>query len=369
MRTIHTVVALSLLAGTLESAMALPRFASATGAKCQACHVNPTGGGMRQSFGLQYGREKLPVPEWSSGLELTDITTLVTNYLGFGADFRTLYFVRQQPDAAAANQFWQMEGNLYVNFRPANKVNIYLSKGLYSGFEIFGLLNVLPSNGHVKIGKFVPGFGLKLDDHTVYVRTMTGFSPTDGRTELTGVEAGIAPGRFTVLGGFYNSADGLGLASSYKAYLVRLQGAFPLSDEMGLAAGVNLFGGKNLFGKRALDVPLQTYYGGFASFRYGRFSVQGELDLLQAKTSTTVQSLVAYAECNYLVTQGVTLKAAYDFYDRDTDLKTGKNVRYSLGVDVFPLPGVEALPIYRLTRDDAVGKNMSEFNLVLHFFI
>jgi len=45
--------------------LALPRFAARTGAKCQSCHVDPTGGEMRQAFGVQYGRDQLPVPEWS----------------------------------------------------------------------------------------------------------------------------------------------------------------------------------------------------------------------------------------------------------------------------------------------------------------
>ena len=42
----------------------LPRFASRTGAKCQSCHVDPSGGEMRQAFGVQYGRDDLPVPAW-----------------------------------------------------------------------------------------------------------------------------------------------------------------------------------------------------------------------------------------------------------------------------------------------------------------
>jgi hypothetical protein len=171
---------------------ALPRFAALTGAKCQSCHVNPSGGGMRQPFGVQYGRETLPVPTWSEELGLDDFSTRLTEFVSIGADFRTLYFIQQNPDTGtppqavkATNAFWQMQGNVYMNFRLAKKVNIYVDKELYSGFEIFGLLNVLPGNGHIKVGKFVPNFGLKLDDHRAYVKTYTGFRADWSRSRVS----------------------------------------------------------------------------------------------------------------------------------------------------------------------------------------
>ncbi|MEK9138846.1 MAG: hypothetical protein AAB393_17130, partial [Bacteroidota bacterium] len=180
---------------------ALPRFASRTGAKCQSCHVNPSGGGMRQTFGVQYGRETLPVPTWSDEFDLEDFSTKLTDFISIGADFRTVYFYQQNPDTGTppksvkgANAFWQMQGDVYVNYKLAKKVSIYLDKGIYSGFEIFGVLNILPGNGYIKVGKFVPNYGLKMDDHRIYTRQFTGFSTELGRPELTGAEVGFLPG-------------------------------------------------------------------------------------------------------------------------------------------------------------------------------
>ncbi|HCV42321.1 MAG TPA: hypothetical protein DGH68_02470, partial [Bacteroidetes bacterium] len=202
-------IAVLFLLGLLAAlpAFALPRFAALTGAKCQSCHINPSGGGMRQAFGVQYGRETLPVPTWSEELGLDDFSTKLTDFVSIGADFRTLYFMQQNPDTGTppqsvkgSNAFWQMQGDIYMNFRLAKKVNIYLDKGLYSGFEIFGLLNILPGNGYVKVGKFTPNYGLKLDDHRAYVKTYTGFSAEAGRPELTGAEVGFQPGPFSITG-------------------------------------------------------------------------------------------------------------------------------------------------------------------------
>ena len=46
----------------LSIAYALPRFAIANGASCIACHVNPTGSGMRNSHGNEIvALEELPL--------------------------------------------------------------------------------------------------------------------------------------------------------------------------------------------------------------------------------------------------------------------------------------------------------------------
>ena len=132
------------------------------------------------------GREELPVPEWSESLALEDFTTKLSETVSIGADIRTLYYYQQIPDTGAVttpanrNAFWQMQGDVYMNFRLAQKVHVYLDKGLYSGFEVFGVLGILPGNGYIKVGKFVPNYGLKTDDHRAFVRQYTGFSPEFG---------------------------------------------------------------------------------------------------------------------------------------------------------------------------------------------
>jgi hypothetical protein len=82
---------LLLIAAISNGASALPRFASRTGSKCQSCHVDPSGGEMRQTFGVQYGRDRLPVPGWGGDSPAEDFSNIVANVLGVGADFRMLY--------------------------------------------------------------------------------------------------------------------------------------------------------------------------------------------------------------------------------------------------------------------------------------
>jgi hypothetical protein len=348
---------------------ALPRFSARTGMKCQSCHVDPSGGGMRQAFGAQYGREELPVPEWSEGLETEDVTTFLTNALGVGADFRTLYMVRQIPDstgtsAHSENSFWQMQGDLYLNFRITKKVALYLKKGLYSGFEAFGLLRVLPLNGHVKVGKFIPNYGLKMDDHTTFIRTWTGFSPATGRPELTGVEAGVSPGPAQITAGVFNATDAFGGGDSRKAFLGRAEGLFSLGKEVSLSVGANVFR------RETQDGGTQTLYGSFGAFSAGDLTFLGEVDMIRSTVaSKTVSGVVGFGEVDYMITPGVDLKAMYDFYDPDLDLKSGSVSRYSFGFEFFPLSGVEVRPLYRIVVEDPRDVKDNEFHVLFHVYL
>jgi hypothetical protein len=358
----------ALLAG-FGVAHALPRFSALTGAKCQSCHVNPSGGGMRNAFGSQFGRQELPVPEWSEETGLEDLTKLLPSFLGIGADFRTLYLVRQVPDssngvAKVVDEFWQMQGDIYFNFRISKKVNLYFKKGIYSGFEAFGLLRVLPLSGQIKIGKFVPNYGLRLDDHTAFIRTYTGFSPEAGRPELTGLEASVMPGPLTIAAGIYNAADGFGgTGSSAKAYLGRAEGIFDLGESKSIGVGVNYF-------RRNHTTETTTLYGCLGSVGLGRFTLVGEGDLMKVESSLGSRTgVLLYGEATYGVIDGLDLKVAYDFYDPDKEYKTGYTSRYSFGAAFFPLSGVEVMPVYRVIVEDPSDVKNNEFHFLFHIYL
>lgn len=345
-----------------QTVTALPRFASRSGAKCQSCHVNPSGGGMRSPFGSQYGRDELPVPTWSEDLGLDDFSTQLTDFVSIGADVRTLFFYVKD-SASNSNAFWQMQGDVYMNFQLAKKVNIYIDKGLYSGFEVFGLLNILPANGHIKVGKFTPNYGMKVDDHTVFVRQELGFSQERGRPELTGAEVGFSPGPVTVMGGVYNAADGFGSGvGNNKALLGRVDAIFPLAQKLHLGLGGNVF-------RKETGGVKTTLFGGMGSLSYQQFTVLGEVDLARRETGASrVDGLVVYAEAGAMVVPGVDLKVAYDFYDPDKDNQTGSVSRYSFGVEFFPISGVEVRPMYRLVKEDPVDRDNDEFHFLVHFY-
>ena len=114
-----------------------------------------------------------------------------------------------------------------------------------------------------------------------------------------------------------------------------------------------------------------TYYGGFGSFSVGDFTLLGEADWIRSSPAgVTTTGLATYTEADFMVTQGVDIKLAYDFYDQDIHYKTGSKSRYSIGVEFFPVSGVEIRPVYRFLRQQNpnIG-TMDEFDLMLHLYL
>ena len=75
-----------------QAGLSLPKFASRTGAKCQACHVNPTGKGMRNEFGSSYGRDDITLPTFKEVTDFNEFSTNQTSNISVGADVRNLFF-------------------------------------------------------------------------------------------------------------------------------------------------------------------------------------------------------------------------------------------------------------------------------------
>ena len=66
----------------------LPRFAVNNGSSCIACHVNPTGSGLRNSYGNDIvALDELPLERWlDKGNE--DWNGYISDHLQVGGDFR-----------------------------------------------------------------------------------------------------------------------------------------------------------------------------------------------------------------------------------------------------------------------------------------
>ncbi|MBI5472447.1 MAG: hypothetical protein HY961_08895 [Ignavibacteriae bacterium] len=361
MKNQFSVALLALLMVAAETSTALPRFAMRTGAKCQSCHVNPSGGGMRQAFGVQYGRETLPVPTWSEDFDFDEFSTKLSETISVGADFRTLYYYIDSP-GGSSNAFFQMQGDVYLNFKLAKKINIYIDRGL-SNYEIFGKLDILPANGYLKVGRFIPNYGIKVDEHRVYTREFTGFSPETGSPFFTGGEIGFSPGPISLTGGIYNSSEGRApVISSNKAFLGRLEGIFKASESVNFWAGANVFH-KNTGGVKT------TMFGGFGGLSFGDFTVMMEGDFVKDKSAGDTTAVVAYVEADYVIVPGFDAKVIYDFYDPNKDFKTGAMWRLSLGFEFFPISGVEVRPMYRIIKEDPVDTKNNEFHMLVHFYL
>lgn len=213
--------------------------------------------------------------------------------------------------------------------------------------EGYILLHEAPALAYVKAGRFVPSFGLRLDDHTAQTRRAFELDGALPETRATGIEAGANPNYPFVSVAWFRSAardrapdafdpfdfdDGSGVAvnAGYREMAWSL-GASALArrrplDEGGDATSYALYGVFNLWRLRG-DLPI-TYQ---AEFDYGRRDRDSGLEATQT---------AFYQELDWLAANGVNVLFAQDWADPDREVIDDDAYRFSTGVQITPIPGV-----------------------------
>lgn len=341
---------------------ALPRYSARYEQKCALCHVNPSGDGLRNA----YASERL-VPEeiaWrrSKPAIFNALDSTFATFIQIGADFREVY-VGSTVRSGQLN-FFQMQSDLYLNLQFDDRVSLYVNKSRSDTYEVFGLGYLTP-HLYAKGGRFVPSYGWKFDDHTMFVRDQLGLAPP-GNADV-GLELGYSPGRVDMQLGVVNGARGSILDTN-----TRLAGALnvvarhrlgPFGVALG-ASGYHEPGGADDF----------DTYGGYGYLTWRRFTWVGETDFVRRKPNggDAVIGVAASHELTWLVRQGLELKAIYDFYDPDRDTGPGSKSRYGGGVVFMPYPYLALdCAVRRTVFDDGVaysGTDATETVLQLHLF-
>src|SRR5665213_238070 len=200
--------------GPVRIAVAEPYPALRTGYKCVACHINPTGGGMRNTFGNLFAERlmathMLPAgsPLWT-GQVLQDIVHI-------GGDLRTDSSRTDTPQAATQQQFALQQMRLYADVSVIpNLLGIYVDEQVAPGaaqtMEAYVRYGDT-SAWYLKAGHFYLHFGWRLQDQTAFVRQVTGINmntPDDG-VEF-GWERAHWSGQLDLTNGAANAQSGSG---------------------------------------------------------------------------------------------------------------------------------------------------------------
>ena len=114
----------------LSSIFALPRFAVANSASCIACHVNPTGGGLRNSHGNDVvALEELPLKRWQDkGDENWD--GYITDHLQIGGDLRLQGIQYNNTENTRKSAFFPMQADIYTNIKLNENASIFTKVGV-----------------------------------------------------------------------------------------------------------------------------------------------------------------------------------------------------------------------------------------------
>ena len=347
--------------------LALPIFAMEYGQSCNLCHVDPAGGGARTLYGNQFfARTQLPT--WPDGFQdLEEFNPQINKWITLGVDFRVLH---ADAENSIVNLDQIMEGSLYLTAKLHPKYTLFISKGWNVDYQAFGLAQILPLNGYLKLGRFQPNYGLRLDDHTVYTRDGLFGLPTYSDV---GMEFGFHQLKWDFSAAISNGTSQT--TNDNKAYAFTIRTAYGLKFR-----GLNVMVGGSAYGDEYIGGDNeQFWYGPFYGLHINRLTLLGEVDFTRDLPASVASGSPADNPIGLVTSQllycealkGFWLRGGYDFQDYDIDWKTGSRERYTIGAQWIPYGFLELMLNVRLQRTTDQSGSTSDANEVdaqVHIF-
>jgi hypothetical protein len=361
-----------------SDASAYPKFAAYTGDKCMDCHVNPTGGGMRNGGGLKFAENNLEMNFLKKIAGKTQFSPNITKQISLGADVRIAQVDNETTDSTSNfNSFLAMQGDLYFNARLNKILNVYATSGiqvpgLETKYEVYGMISNLPLDMFFKVGRFRPEYGIRIVEHRAYQRKYLLETPYDANT---GFEIGISPEWFSINAGLYNTphANEFYGLDPHKMFIANTAFNFAFKK---LDFNVN-FGGSflndphntNDSNYTTVITALKQAYG--ANARFGllrRIALLGEVDFEENKTDFPLKrSFYAFSELDFIVVKGLELRFQYELFDKNRDIPDDEISRLSTGLAAYPFFGFETEIMVRFT-DEVPSEKNNEFQWNFHFY-
>jgi hypothetical protein len=335
-------------------ARAEPYLALTLGHKCVACHVNPTGGGLRNAFGVAYARGVMPMWPLPAGAPVW--TGAIGEGVRLGGDLRHQWS-RSDVAGQPAQQAWGLEQlRLYgdVALIP-DRVGVYLDQQMAPGSsttqEAYLRLSARDGAWYLKGGQFYLPFGWRLQDNSAFVRQLSGIGMA---TPDSGLEAGLELPAWSAqvawTNGSANSGTGSGHQLTGQAVFVQ-----PLW-RLGVAAA-----------STSADAGDRRMASAFGGLRTGPLVWLGEVVRVQDDGFPTGRRslLAAFGEVNWGFLKGHNLKLTGDHLDPDRDVREDQKTRLSLVYEFTPLPFVQLRAGVR--RHDGIPQNALDNRRLLFF--
>jgi hypothetical protein len=355
---------------------ALPRYALRMGAQCVDCHVNPTGGEMRNKGGWHYGMRVLPMISPREKDNELNMSNEIGKNIEIGFDYRSQLLYSQELQKST---FQKMQGTLYIDAKIMDSIDVYGNYDIVNSYwEGYAVAHILPNSSYIKAGAFVPDFGIWLDDHTAYTRggDLGYLFATkqaqglifDPRYNITGVEVGANLTDYCLLTASVGSPVSTIDFNSEPVYTASLKFTPVVENTVAL-----MFGGSFT----TFNVPLNytpilpkhkvNMFGGFAGFGVGNFTLLGEYDIANDFESTGTTSSAQMIEASYVLFKGLEAVVRYDRFDPNTSVASDDVSRLNVGFSFYPYSFIEIIPEYRF-QFETPSVNNDSFLLQFHFF-
>jgi hypothetical protein len=314
-------------------AAAEPYLAVLEGYKCNVCHVNPTGGGLRNAFGLTYAKVLLPAETLDNSLDSWD--GKLADRLRVGGDLRAAWTRVTAPNTASQQAFSLEQFRVYgdLTILP-DRLGIYVDEQIApngsQNEEAYVRYGSTTNGFYVKGGQFYLPFGWRLQDQTAFVRQVSGINMTapDKGVEV-GYEHAAWSAQFDVTNGAANATAGSG-------YQVTTQVVYTKPIwRVGIAGSST----QSSAGDRRMG-------GLFAGLKTGPIAWLAEGDIVH--DDSLGRTLAAgLLEGDWRLLKGHNLKLTAEYSDPDRAVRNNQQTRYSVVYEYTPLPFLQLRAGYR----------------------
>jgi len=353
-----------------------PRYSAYTGDKCMDCHVSPTGGLMRNQYGLNYARENLQMGFLEKYTGKVKFNPEINKSIFIGGDVRIANVNDEIPNQQTMSTFLTMQGDLYVNVLVNDFVNIFISPGiqipgLSTKPEVYGMISKLPLDLYFKAGRFTPNFGINIAEHRAFQRKDFLNTPY---SQDAGFELGITPGPLTFNIGIFNGINTDFFDNDRKKMFVASADAmFGFKDnnfniDIGTSFYNNPFDSLNLTTGGKFNALTQAYTGFTKIGIMKHIALLGEVDFRENSSFGNItRAIYGFGELDYKIVNGFEIRGQYEYREPNRNLGGDRTIRYSIGCVLFPLMGVEFEAVYRFVVDDILP-NTNEYQGMFHFY-
>jgi Phosphate-selective porin O and P len=348
-RRLHWYFPAVLLCCSAHTARAEPYLAVQMGLKCGQCHVNPTGGGLRTTFGDIFAQTVMPAEHLDTGLD-NWTGDLGTHYIRAGGDLRFDAQYTQVPHTSSQEEFSLEQARVYLEAQVIpDRLLAYVDEQVAPGGalnrEAWVMYWTQNHDWYVKAGQMYLPFGLRLQDQTAFILTATGINMT---TPDQGVELGWEEGHWDAQFAISNgTASGpvTQHGEQYSSQLIYVESVWRL----GIAANYN----EKTDGSKAA-------YGIFAGLRTGPISwlAQAEITDDQSVANSYGRQLATLLEANWLIARGNNVKITDEFLNPNRQVPNGEQTRWSLLYELTPIQFLQLRAGFRW--NDGIPQDPSE---------
>ncbi|GGY86025.1 hypothetical protein GCM10011613_33800 [Cellvibrio zantedeschiae] len=350
-----------------NSTFAEPYLAFKNNLPCSACHINPIGGGARNTYGAYYGTNVLPQ---NGGSPILFDAGNLSETFRIGANFRANY-EKTDFDKNSAVQttedsrgFQTQTGQIYIVFQPKDsRFSLYIDEQVAPGGalnrETFVLAKLI-DNHYLKAGKIMLPYGIRLQDDSAFIRQASGinFNNSDN-----GVELGLQYTHAIINLAVTNGSSGLTNDDKRMQYLLRSE-----------YIGNNWRAGASAIMNDA-ELGHRTMYNIFGGFNWLGFTFLAEVDQIKDESVSHVPGAyetqrVSFFEVNRELFKGLNLKLTTEYLDPDTHINENQRNRHSLLLEYTPFANIQIRGGVRSGKDipQRVQGNYSNVFAQVHFY-